>query len=197
MCDLNKQTFFFKMFLYSDSDNSVTQCSVDASGQHWTCSSSQSNFICSVDDSGFKITCKDKHHCPYSEETQRISITIFVRTKDYLVEDYSKRFFLSEIGESILAHYKKSVLCFICLFFLSLSLFVFISLTPLLSPSTVKPDKVSVSKVNTTTIQWSYPSSWSSPFSYFPLTFQIAQLKGRCKKCNSPCTASKATKVTC
>lgn len=65
----------------------------------------------------------------------------------------------------------------------------------LLSPVIVKPDKVRISKVNTTMIEWSYPSSWSSPFSYFPLTFQIAQLKRQCKRCDDPCVATRATKV--
>lgn len=44
-------------------------------------------------------------------------------------------------------------------------------------------------------IEWSYPSSWSSPFSYFPLTFQIAQLKRQCKRCDNPCIDTRATKV--
>nr|XP_046262825.1 interleukin 12Ba [Scatophagus argus]XP_046262826.1 interleukin 12Ba [Scatophagus argus] len=138
------------------SDDSVTHCSVDASGRHWTCSAGQSNLVCSVDDVGFRISCVDKQHCPYAEESQQIHITIYVRTQHFLVENYSLRFFLSEI---------------------------------------VKPDKVRISKVNTTMIEWSYPSSWSSPFSYFPLSFQIALLKGRCTRCDSPCTDSKSTKT--
>ncbi|XP_070818572.1 interleukin 12Ba precursor [Chaetodon trifascialis] len=138
------------------SDDSVTRCSVDASGQHWTCSSRQSNFICSVDDSGHKIQCVDKRHCPYAEESLWIHINLYVRTEHFLVENYSKTFFLSEI---------------------------------------VKPDTVRIRKVNTTMIKWSYPSSWSSPFSYFPLTFQIAQLKGPCKSCANPCTDSKAANI--
>ncbi|XP_041800792.1 interleukin 12Ba isoform X2 [Chelmon rostratus] len=134
----------------------VTQCSVDASGQHWTCSSGQSNFICSVDDSGRRILCMDEKHCPYAEESQWIQINLYVRTEHFLVESYSKTFFLSEI---------------------------------------VKPDKVKIRKVNSSMIEWSYPSSWSSPFSYFPLTFQIAQFKGRYKGCHNPCTDSKATET--
>ncbi|KAM9356767.1 interleukin 12Ba precursor [Symphorus nematophorus] len=139
------------------SDDSVTQCSVDSSGQQWTCSSGQNNYICSVDNSGNKVFCVDQQHCPYAEEIQQIHFTVYVTTKHFLLENYSKQFFLSEI---------------------------------------VKPDKVRISKVNTTIIEWSYPSSWSSPFSYFPLTFQIAQLKRRCKRCNNPCTDSKATKTS-
>lgn len=88
-----------------------------------------------------------------------------------------------------------TVFSFVCLcFFLSSSLFSSHTWL-LLSPSTVKPDTVPIRKVNSTTIVWSYPSSWSSPFSYFPLTFQIAQLNGRCKRCDNPCTDSKAKKV--
>uniref|UniRef100_UPI0037E90192 interleukin 12Ba precursor n=1 Tax=Semicossyphus pulcher TaxID=241346 RepID=UPI0037E90192 len=59
----------------------------------------------------------------------------------------------------------------------------------------VKPDKVQIRKVNTTMIEWSYPSSWSSPFSYFPLTFQITQFKRDCKRCVNPCTDAKAKKT--
>ncbi|KAM9375589.1 interleukin 12Ba precursor isoform 2-T2 [Pholidichthys leucotaenia] len=59
----------------------------------------------------------------------------------------------------------------------------------------VKPDKVGkVRRVNSTAIEWTYPSSWNSPYSYFPLTFQIAQLRGECKKCENPCTDSKVSK---
>ncbi|KAM3611971.1 uncharacterized protein V6R79_000188 [Siganus canaliculatus] len=137
-------------------DGGDTQCSADTSGRHWTCSSGQSNFKCSVDDSGHGILCTDEQHCPFAEEIRRIHISVIVMTEQFLVENYSKQFFLSEI---------------------------------------VKPDKVAISKVNNSMIEWSYPSSWSSPFSYFPLTFQIAQLKGRCKRCANPCSRSKATKV--
>ncbi|XP_051276894.1 interleukin 12Ba isoform X1 [Dicentrarchus labrax] len=136
------------------SDEGVTQCSVDTSSQRWACSTGESNFSCSVDDNGHSILCVDEQHCPYAEENQKIHITVYLRTKYYLVENYSRRFYLSEI---------------------------------------VKPDKVRISKVNNTMIEWSYPSSWSSPFSYFPLIFQIAQLKGRCKRCENPC--SNATKT--
>ncbi|XP_062249933.1 interleukin 12Ba isoform X2 [Platichthys flesus] len=59
----------------------------------------------------------------------------------------------------------------------------------------VKPDMVRISKVNTTMIEWSYPSSWSSPYSYFPLTFEIAQLKRGCKQCENPCNESKHAKT--
>ncbi|XP_040904241.1 interleukin 12Ba [Toxotes jaculatrix] len=138
------------------SDDNGTQCSVDASVQRWTCPSVHSNFSCSVDASGNGITCRDEQHCPYAEETQQIYITVYVRTEHFLVENYSKHFYLSDI---------------------------------------VKPDKVRIRKVNTSMIEWTYPSSWSSPYSYFPLTFQIAQLRGECKRCNNPCTDSKPKKT--
>nr|XP_020450219.1 interleukin-12 subunit beta [Monopterus albus]XP_020450227.1 interleukin-12 subunit beta [Monopterus albus]XP_020450236.1 interleukin-12 subunit beta [Monopterus albus] len=138
------------------SDDSDIQCSVDTSGLRWTCSSGQSNFRCSVNKSGYSISCLDEQYCPYAEESRKIEIIVYVRTEHFLIESYTKQFFLSEI---------------------------------------VKPDKVTISKVNTTMIKWSYPSSWSSPYSYFPLTFQIAQLKRRCKKCGNLCPDSKATKI--
>ncbi|XP_042348802.1 interleukin 12Ba [Plectropomus leopardus] len=136
--------------------NDGTQCSAEASGQRWMCSSSQSNFKCSVDNSGNRILCVDEQHCPYAEETQHIHFTVYVRTEHFLVENYSKFFYLSEI---------------------------------------LKPDKVRIRKVNTTMIEWSYPSSWSSPYSYFPLTFQIAQFRRGCRRCDNPCTDLKATKT--
>uniref|UniRef100_A0A8C3AUP6 Interleukin-12 subunit beta n=1 Tax=Cyclopterus lumpus TaxID=8103 RepID=A0A8C3AUP6_CYCLU len=105
------------------------------------------NFGCSVDDSGHRILCLDQQHCPYAEESQHIYVTVYMKS-GYLVESYSKHFYMSEI---------------------------------------VKPDKVAITKVNTTMIEWTYPSSWSSPYSYFPLTFQIAQFRERCKKFHSTC----------
>lgn len=73
---------------------------MDTSGNHWVCSSGQSDFTCSVDDSGCGIVCVDKQHCPYAEESQQIRITVHVSTEHFLVESYSTRFFLSEIGET-------------------------------------------------------------------------------------------------
>ncbi|XP_063732654.1 interleukin 12Ba isoform X2 [Eleginops maclovinus] len=130
------------------SDNYETQCSVDKSGRRWKCSSGQSNLICSVNDTKEEILCLDEQHCPFTEESQHIYITVYVWTELFLLEIYSKLFFLSEI---------------------------------------VKPDMVKISKVNNTTIQWSYPSSWNSPYSYFPLSFEIAQLKRGCKRCEDLC----------
>ncbi len=191
---------FFLLFLCSVPDDNNTKCSVDASGRRWTCSSGQSHFSCLVNDSGDGILCVEEQHCPFAEERGQIHITVHVKTKYFLVESYSKNFYLSEIGETSLGN----AFVFFCtqhsvffhlFMFLSLPFSVFISLCLLLSPSIVKPDKVSIRKVNTTTIEWSYPSSWSSPFSYFPLTFQIAQIKGACRRCDNPCTDSKASKV--
>ncbi|XP_074529796.1 interleukin 12Ba precursor isoform X2 [Halichoeres trimaculatus] len=133
-----------------------TQCSGDTNSQLWSCSSHHSKFRCSVDMSGNSISCLDEKHCPYAEETQQIHITVYVKTKYFLVEEHSRHFYLSEI---------------------------------------VKPEKVQINKVNTTVIKWSYPSSWSSPFSYFPLTFQVAELRRKCKSCVNSCINSKATKT--
>lgn len=100
LCKLNKHVLL--VVLYSASDKSVSQCSSDASGKQWTCYSGQSTFICTVDESGHEIVCEDKQHCPYTEESQRILITVYVHTKHFLVENYSMLFFLSEIGEAFL-----------------------------------------------------------------------------------------------
>lgn len=98
VCSELKKTYFYTI-LCSVTDDSGTQCSVDASGQDWTCSSGQSNFRCSVDDSGRRILCVDEQHCPYAEETQHIHINVYVTTEHFLVENYSKHFYLSEICE--------------------------------------------------------------------------------------------------
>uniref|UniRef100_A0A3P9IZX4 Interleukin-12 subunit beta n=1 Tax=Oryzias latipes TaxID=8090 RepID=A0A3P9IZX4_ORYLA len=139
------------------SSSNSTQCSLDANDQHWICLSANGKVNCSVDDNERGVSCLDEQHCPYAEEHHPIHVTVFVRTKHYLLESYSKLFFMSEI---------------------------------------VKPDKVRIDRVNTTVIEWSYPSSWSKPHSYFPLTFQIAQLKGGCRRCESLCTAVKPSKST-
>lgn len=90
-----------KLLLFcSVTDSNDIQCSVDTSGQRWTCSSGQRHFGCSVDDSGHRILCLDKQHCPYTEESQQIHISVYVKTEHFLVENYSKHFYLSEIGET-------------------------------------------------------------------------------------------------
>ncbi|XP_077434187.1 interleukin 12Ba precursor isoform X2 [Vanacampus margaritifer] len=123
-------------------------CSLDASGQHWTCSSDQSHVSCSVDATGDGISCVDERHCAFAEEKQQIFLTIYVKTEEFLVENYSKHFYLSEI---------------------------------------VKPDKVKIKKVSSSMIELAYPGSWSSPYSCFPLTFQVSQSTHGCKNCDNPC----------
>ncbi|XP_072252162.1 interleukin 12Ba precursor [Leuresthes tenuis] len=138
------------------SDENNASCSMDGSDQRWICSAARSNFSCSLDDDGRGISCRDEQHCPFAEENQQIYITVHMRTEHFLLESYSKLFFLSEI---------------------------------------VKPDKVRIGKVNTTVVQWSYPSSWSKPYSFFPLTFQITQLGSRCRKCSNLCIDSNPSKT--
>ncbi|XP_061691069.1 interleukin 12Ba [Syngnathoides biaculeatus] len=131
-------------------------CSADISGQHWTCSSNQSQFSCSVDDTGDGISCVDKLHCAFAEEKQRILVTVYVKTKQFLVESYSQNFYLSEI---------------------------------------VKPDKVKIRRINTSMIELTYPGSWSTPHSYFPLTFQVSQRRHGCKTCDESCDDPNNTKT--
>uniref|UniRef100_A0A4W5NMZ1 Interleukin-12 subunit beta n=1 Tax=Hucho hucho TaxID=62062 RepID=A0A4W5NMZ1_9TELE len=100
------------------------------------------DIMCSVNRSGLGVACVDRQYCPYAEETDRITLTVYMRT-NYLLEEYSQRFYLSDI---------------------------------------VKPDKVSIKEVNSSTIEWSYPVSWNSPISYFPLSFQVKEIKGRERK---------------
>ncbi|XP_060936233.1 interleukin 12Ba [Limanda limanda] len=142
--------------VWRNSNDRDTRCSLDTSTQRWTCSSGQSNFSCSVDEHGHSISCRDEQHCPYAEESQQIYVAVYLWTEYFLVEKFSKLFYLAKI---------------------------------------VKPDSVRISKVNTTMIEWSYPSSWSSPYSYFPLTFEIAQLKRGCKQCDNRCTESEHEKT--
>ncbi|CDR00841.1 unnamed protein product [Oncorhynchus mykiss] len=47
-------------------------------------------------------------------------------------------------------------------------------------------NNVSIKKVNSSTIEWSYPVSWNRPISYFPLSFQVKEIEGR--KCKNGCT---------
>uniref|UniRef100_A0A3B4U7W4 Interleukin-12 subunit beta n=1 Tax=Seriola dumerili TaxID=41447 RepID=A0A3B4U7W4_SERDU len=79
------------------SDENETWCTLDTSVQRWRCSTGQSNFSCSVDKSGHGISCLDEQHCPFAEESQRIHVTVHVKTQHFLVESYSKHFYLSEI----------------------------------------------------------------------------------------------------
>lgn len=166
----------------SAADGSLPACSVDSSGRHWSCSSGQRKITCSVDDGDGGMWCKDEQHCPYAEESQPIHIDVHVSTKHFLMQTYSSRFFLSDIGGRFLGP---------GVFFL------WFSLCPRwpCCRFTVKPDKVIIRKVNATMVAWSYPSSWNTPFSYFPLTFQIRQLRKSCRTCDHPCTQTRVTKV--
>ncbi|XP_055014827.1 interleukin 12Ba isoform X2 [Boleophthalmus pectinirostris] len=142
----NGKVAWIKVWRNSDNphDPHDSRCTEDSEGRQWTCLSNHSIISCSVDPDGNSISCTDILHCPYAEEVHFIRITVDV-VNDFLVENYSRSFFLSEI---------------------------------------VKPGKVQISKVNKTAIEWTYPTSWDSPNSYFPLTFQIIQLKKE-KPCNS------------
>lgn len=84
----------------SVSDDDDIQCSVDANEQHWICTSARGHFNCTVDESGSGVSCQDKQHCPFAEESQQIHLTVYVRTDHFILEIYSKLFFLSEIGET-------------------------------------------------------------------------------------------------
>lgn len=169
------------MFIFGRAaDDSFPACSVDASGRHWSCSSGQSEVTCSVDDGDNRVSCRVEQHCPYAEDSQPIQITIHVSSKHFLLENYARRFFLSDIGEAFLGADVFDLGSFLrwpcCRF-------------------TVKPDKVTIRQVSATMVAWSYPSSWSRPFSYFPLAFQITQLAKTCETCEEPCALSRATKV--
>lgn len=164
----------------SAADGSLPACSVDASGRHWSCSSGQRKVTCSVDDGNGGMWCKDEQHCPYAEESRPIHIDVHVSSKHFLIQTYSSRFFLSDIGGRFLGpgvFFLWFSVCWPCCRF------------------TVKPDKVIIRKVNATTVAWSYPNSWNTPFSYFPLTFQIRQLNKSCRTCDHPCTQTRVTKV--
>lgn len=47
----------------------------------------------------------------------------------------------------------------------------------------VKPDKITVEKTSESTVNWTYPRTWSLPRSYFPLTFQVKVVPQK-KHCN-------------
>ncbi|KAL1262041.1 hypothetical protein QQF64_007306 [Cirrhinus molitorella] len=49
----------------------------------------------------------------------------------------------------------------------------------------VRPDKVPISRFNKTSVEVRYPQTWSTPSSYFPLMFQVKEIRCRkCKKCD-------------
>ncbi|TRY88790.1 hypothetical protein DNTS_015007, partial [Danionella cerebrum] len=58
----------------------------------------------------------------------------------------------------------------------------------------VKPDVVAFKKINQTLVELGYPESWNTPFSYFPLIFQVKEIGCRKKKkCN--CSRSRLTEA--
>ncbi|XP_016387985.1 interleukin-12 subunit beta-like [Sinocyclocheilus rhinocerous] len=52
----------------------------------------------------------------------------------------------------------------------------------------VRPDMVPISRINKTSVEVKYPHSWSTPSSYFPLMFQVKEI--RCRK-HDNCDCSK------
>ncbi|XP_048850626.1 interleukin-12 subunit beta-like [Brienomyrus brachyistius] len=106
-------------------------------------SSSVSDILCSLDSDQSGVTCLDGLHCPYAEEADYITLTVYVRYW-YRVEKYFRQFYITEI---------------------------------------VKPDRITVEKTSESTVNWTYPRTWSLPRSYFPLTFQVKVVPQK-KHCN-------------
>jgi len=52
----------------------------------------------------------------------------------------------------------------------------------------VRPDVVAISRINKTSVEVGYPHSWNTPSSYFPLIFQVKEI--RCRK-GKKCDCSK------
>ncbi|CAM4614709.1 unnamed protein product [Leuciscus chuanchicus] len=107
-----------------------------------------SNISCSLDSEGQSITCLDQDYCAYSEEVDRINLTIYFRSS-FVVETYNKKFYIMDI---------------------------------------VRPDVVAISRINKTSVEVGYPHSWNTPSSYFPLIFQVKEI--RCRK-GKKCDCSK------
>uniref|UniRef100_W5K0W1 Interleukin-12 subunit beta n=1 Tax=Astyanax mexicanus TaxID=7994 RepID=W5K0W1_ASTMX len=57
----------------------------------------------------------------------------------------------------------------------------------------VKPDMVNIIKKNNT-LELQYPNTWNAPFSYFPLTFQVKEIRCR-KKSDCDCASRQSSKV--
>ena len=109
---------FFCAILHRVSGEYGTKCTVDASGHRWTCSTGQSTFSCTVDDSGTRTLCADEQYCPYAEESQHIHISVYILWMEYfLVENFSKHFHLSEIGECLICSAHDAMRSLICLYF--------------------------------------------------------------------------------
>ncbi|XP_051506029.1 interleukin 12Ba [Myxocyprinus asiaticus] len=59
----------------------------------------------------------------------------------------------------------------------------------------VRPDMVAINVINQTSVELGYPQSWSTPASYFPLTFQVKEIRCRKrKKCD--CSKPNSLEVT-
>ncbi|KAM6953766.1 interleukin 12Ba precursor [Aplochiton taeniatus] len=59
----------------------------------------------------------------------------------------------------------------------------------------VKPDQIQITKMSNTTLELNYPHTWSSPSSFFPLTFQVREIRIVCQHCVNVCADSKAKQV--
>ncbi|XP_057205865.1 interleukin 12Ba [Triplophysa rosa] len=56
----------------------------------------------------------------------------------------------------------------------------------------VRPDTVDISRINQTSVKLEYPHSWNTPSSYFPLIFQVKEIRCRKRKkcdCSKPSSA--------
>ncbi|XP_073777440.1 interleukin 12Ba precursor isoform X2 [Danio rerio] len=56
----------------------------------------------------------------------------------------------------------------------------------------VKPDMVAISRINHTCVEVGYPDSWNTPSSYFPLIFQVKEI--RCRK-RKKCDCSQLSSI--
>ncbi|XP_051537250.1 interleukin-12 subunit beta-like [Myxocyprinus asiaticus] len=88
---------------------------------------------CTLDSNISGLTCIDKDHCPYSEESRGINLTLLVRNL-YRLEEHHRSFLIRDI---------------------------------------VKPDKVSITKIEGDMFEWHPPETWMFPCSYFPLSYEV------------------------
>ncbi|XP_064181369.1 interleukin-12 subunit beta-like [Anguilla rostrata] len=58
----------------------------------------------------------------------------------------------------------------------------------------VKPDRITVTKVDRNNFEWGYPDTWSTPDSYFPLTFQVKVIPWK-QRCDCECLARRSGKI--
>lgn len=74
-----------------------------------------------------------------------------------------------------------------------------LSLVYLILYFTVKPDTVDISRINQTSVKLQYPHSWSTPSSYFPLIFQVKEIRCQNRKkcdCSKPSSAEVRSVLT-